>query len=97
MAAIFILLPTKESVFVDKVKVAGDHNFYNKLTAEEDQIRRDLIQYMEQNKFVYIDMAPALRSMVQQPYNVNVDGHPNAAGQKTIATKVLEYVGLCKH
>ena len=97
MAATFILLPTKESVFVDKVKVAGDHNFYKKLTAEEDQIRRDLIQYMEQNKFVYIDMAPALRSMVQQPYNVNVDGHPNAAGQKAIATKVLEYVGLCKH
>jgi len=94
---IFILLPTKESVFVDKVKGAADHKYFQKLTTEEEQLRQDLIEYMKKNSFGYIDMAPSLRSMAQQPYFEDADGHPNAAGQKTIATRLQKRVGTCKH
>src|SRR5262249_46973873 len=94
---IFILLPTKESVFVDKVKVADDHKYFQKLTTEEEQHRQGLIEYMKKNDFAYIDMAPSLRSMVQQPYFENADGHPNAIGHKAIAMTLQKRVGACKH
>jgi len=97
IAVIFILLPTKESVFVDKVNDANGHKYLKKLTTEEDWIRQSLIQYMEKNTFVYINMAPSLRAMVQQPYFENADGHPNVFGQEKIARKLLEPVGICKH
>ena len=92
IATVFILLPTKESVFVDKVKVADDHKYFKKLTTKEDQHRQGLMQYMEKNNFVYIDTAPSLRSMVQQPYFEDANGHPNEIGHKEIATRLI-----CKH
>jgi len=97
ISIIFILLPTKESVFGDKVRNADDYKYFKKLTTEEDRIRQGLIQYMERYNIAYIDMAASLRAMTQQPYFEDADGHPNAIGQKEIARKVLEYVGMCKH
>ncbi len=97
IAAVFILLPTKESVFVEKVKNADDHKYFKKLTTEEDQHRKDLIEYMDKNDLAYIDMAPSLRSIVRQPFFENADGHPNAVGQEAIATAVQKQIGTCKH
>jgi hypothetical protein len=39
---------------------------------------------MKKNDFAYVDMAPALRSLVQQPYFESADGHPNAVGYKRL-------------
>jgi hypothetical protein len=97
IATIFILLPTKESVFVDKVKSKEEHKLFKKLTLDEDRNRQVLIAYMEENHIAYIDMAPFLRSMTHQPYFENADGHPNAVGHEAIAMRLREYVETCKH
>jgi hypothetical protein len=94
---IFILLPTKESVFVDKVKKPDDHDGFKKLIMEEDQHRNSLIRYVSENNFAYVDMTPALRSMEQQPYFESADGHPNAIGQREIAKHLSNVVGTCRH
>ena len=72
-------------------------NYFSKLTNEEYKYRQYLIDYLKENGFSYVDLAPSLRAMVQQPYFENADGHPNAIGQKEIATRLLEHVGSCKH
>jgi hypothetical protein len=41
------------------------------------------------NNLGYIDMAPSLRAMAQQPYFANADGHPNAIGNKEIAALAI--------
>jgi hypothetical protein len=96
ISLMFILLPTKESVFAPKVKNASEHKFFEKLTTEENRFRHSLIRYLEENGIAYIDMTPPLRSMAQQPYFENADGHPNAIGHKAIASRVLEHIGVCK-
>jgi len=96
IALTFVLLPTKESVFASKIRDAREHKFFEKLTAEENLHRQRLIQFMQKANINYVDMAPSLRSNAQQPYFENADGHPNAIGNKIIATRLLEHTGLCK-
>jgi lysophospholipase L1-like esterase len=92
VGSIFILLPTKESVFAPKVQNKKEHVFFETLTIEEDVFRRRLIEHMQLRNIAYVDMTPLLSSMEQQPYFENGDGHPNAIGQNAIATKLLEHV-----
>jgi hypothetical protein len=94
---VFVLIPTKESVFADKVKMRENHRYFDRLTAEEDRVRRDLIQYMEKNNLAYVDLAPTLRSQARQPYFENADGHLNVTGNKAVATKLQEWTGVCTH
>jgi hypothetical protein len=92
---IFVLLPTKENVFVNRVINVDKHPFLEKLTKDEDQNREGLIRYMEKNSIAYVDMTPVLRSLMQQPYPENVDGHPNAIGHRAIASRLREVIGTC--
>src|SRR5262249_5584494 len=75
--AIFVLLPTKESVFASKVQDRNAHKYYEKLITEEDLHRKRLIQFMERAHIRYVDMTSSLRSSAEQPYFENADGHPN--------------------
>jgi hypothetical protein len=93
--ATFVLLPTKESVFREKVKDPDRHPYFSKLINEEDRHRQHLISYMNRYGISYVDAAPPLREMAQQPYFENKDGHPNATGQARIAVSIREKIGGC--
>ena len=94
---LFVMLPTKESVFADKVDRPTEHKFFEVLTAEEERIRRRLVQGMADNHLAYVDVAAALRAAPEQPYPINADGHPNAAGHAVIAENLFGAVGACKN
>jgi hypothetical protein len=93
--AIFVLLPTKESVFAEKVTDPDMHPYLSKLITMEDRHRRDLISYMNGNGISYVDVAPLLKEMARQPYFQNADGHPNTAGHLRIAEIIHETIGSC--
>jgi hypothetical protein len=62
---VFVLLPTKEAVFAEKVKDPGTHSYFSKIIDEEDRHRLDLIGYMNQHGISYVDAAPPLKEMTQ--------------------------------
>jgi hypothetical protein len=93
--AIFVLLPTKESVFADKVTDPDRHPYLSKLITDEARHRRDLISYMNGNGISYVDVAPPLKEMERQPYFENADGHPNSAGHARIAEIMYKRIGSC--
>ena len=96
IVSIFVLLPTKESAFLNKVKNTKEHVWYEELIRDEDRFRQLMIRYMDKKRLTYVDMTPTLRSMAQQPYFETADGHPNAIGHEAIARRLLPFVGVCK-
>jgi hypothetical protein len=93
--AIFVLIPTKESVFAGRLAQPPALETLNQLTAEENRFREKLMNFMDVNGLKYIDVLPALRSLSRQPYFENIDGHPNAAGQAAIASSLSGLVAPC--
>lgn len=96
ITALFVLLPTKESVFVEKVKNTREHQLFQELTTDEDRFRHELIQFFEEQHLAYVDMAPKLRALSQQPYFESAEGHPNELGHQTIASALRERLAACK-
>jgi hypothetical protein len=92
---IFVLIPTKESVFVPKVKEPAAHNYFVKLTEEEARYRHRLAAFMTGAGFNYVDMTPVLQASQTQPYFESADGHPNAVGHRVIAERLLNEIGRC--
>ena len=94
--SIFVLLPTKESVFAAKVRDTAEHRYFEKLITEEAHYRQRLIHFMQNLNSSYVDLTPLLRTSAIQPYFDNANGHPNAVGHKIIAARLVEVTGICK-
>ena len=94
--SIFVLLPTKESVFAAKVRDTAEHKYFEKLITEEAHYRQRLIHFMQNLNSSYVDLTPLLRTSAMQPYFDNANGHPNAVGHKIIAARLVEVTGICK-
>jgi hypothetical protein len=85
---VFLLLPTKESVFAERVADPSAHPYFAQLVADEAEHRRALIEHFQKIGAAYVDVTPALRSVAQQPYFESADGHPNELGHEVIAETV---------
>ena len=88
-----LLIPTKEYVFHDVVLEAGDEPDEDqmRLAANEAALWNSAQQFLDAEGIPWIDPLPRLRAMLAvgtQPYPVSNDGHPNAAGYRTIAETV---------
>jgi hypothetical protein len=90
---IFVLLPTKESVFATRVQEPAKHKYFIKLTTDENLHRQSLIKFMEHARIDYVDMRPPLESSSVQPYFENADGHPNVIGHEIIAKRLKQQIG----
>jgi hypothetical protein len=88
--SIFVLLPTKESVFAAKVRDTAEHKYFEKLITEEAHYRQRLIHFMQNLNSSYVDLTPLLRTSAIQPYFDNANSHPNAVGHKIIAARLAE-------
>ena len=94
--SIFVLLPTKESVFASQVRSTGEHSYFEKLTEEENLHRGRLIQFMEQMNISFVDVRPVLETSIPQPYFANADGHPNSVGHNVIAARLSNEISKCE-
>ncbi len=87
---VFLLLPTKESVFAPKVLNSNRHPYFAQLVKDEAAHREALIAHFQKANAAYLDLTPVLRSAEKQPYFENADGHPNQLGHRIIAKTVAE-------
>jgi lysophospholipase L1-like esterase len=93
---VFVLLPTKESAFFQKVHDPSPHRYYEKLTSEEARYRARLTDFLDRAGSHYVDMTPILQSSAVQPYFENADGHPNPVGHRIIAERLAADTGVCR-
>ena len=89
---VVLLLPTKEYVFWPRVEDPLEHKSLIELVRNEDRIRNEIQQYMQERGIGFIDPAADLRKSQRQPYFPDGNGHPNAFGHRVIADKVLEFI-----
>jgi len=63
---LIVLIPTKESVFANRVLEPDKHIGYSSLVANEEDNRRQLIEFLEREKIQYIDVLPVLQMAERQ-------------------------------
>lgn len=89
-----ILIPTKEFVYCDLVKVRSDFpKDFERLCEAESNIRSNLLQQMHLEEIEVIDTMPALQAEAKahvQIYPQNDDGHPNGYGYSVIAHVIAD-------
>jgi hypothetical protein len=88
-----VLIPTKESVF--RVSAQGiDDVTYTSLLHQERLMWEKTKNFLQANDIPHIDAQPDLQDKLvhgRQPYGINDDGHPNAAGCQAIAGGVCAF------
>jgi lysophospholipase L1-like esterase len=88
VALLVVLIPTKESVFFDRVADPEAHAQLGELVANENRLREEWIAELRARKIDYIDVRIALSQSRVQPYAEDLDGHPTALGHRLIAAEV---------
>ena len=89
-----VLIPTKLLVFWPQMQQPSD--VYSELVTNEEEMWAITKEYLTKNEIAFVDTLPAFRDLVKkgvQPYKINTDGHPNAAGQGVISDVVLQWIG----
>jgi lysophospholipase L1-like esterase len=89
---IVVFIPTKENVFAGSVRRPEDHAPLAELVADEEGIKRTLIEDLEGREDEYVDLLPILRAAPAQPYFEDLDGHPSPAGHAAIAAELARLV-----
>jgi hypothetical protein len=89
---IVVLLPTKETIFRDKMHDMSRYKLYAALVEYENAVRIQLKAFFEKHGIDFIDPLPRLREADVQPNYENADGHPNVAGQEIIAAAVYDFM-----
>lgn len=94
---IVTLIPTKESVYwpVARTALTGDGlALTEKMVEAEQTARMQLIGFLEDNEFEYIDVLPSMQQAAQQQniYPNSHDGHPTGAGYQVIAEATWQYL-----
>ena len=89
---LFLLIPTKETVFSNAVesRIGLDKN-YRELVRMENDARSAIISDCASTGIEYADALPALTDALsrgQQVYPPNADSHPNPKGYAVIANVV---------
>jgi hypothetical protein len=87
-----VLIPTKESVFWPRIQKPDNHPQLHELIADEAAVRDRLLGRLQRAGIDVIDILPALRASVEQPYLPDADGHPSPAGHAVIAQQVAGWV-----
>ena len=89
---VVLLVPTKETVFWARINDPGSHIGLRALVEKEEELRRNLMAFLQARGIDFIDPIPALRRSEAQPYFPDADGHPNAVGHAIIAEEVRMYI-----
>lgn len=90
---IVMVIPTKEAVFGQRWKNPSDS--FLKLAEHEEQARKMVKEFLEQNGIEYLDALPTLRDQLEkgiQPYLVSSDGHPNRQGHTALANLIATHL-----
>jgi len=95
-SVLFVLLPTKESVFVAKVDDRDAHKYLEQLVRDETLHRKHLADFFAARNLPYVDATEGLRRIREQPYFENSDGHPNPRGHEAIARMIKGSVRSCR-
>ena len=93
---LFVLLPTKETVFASRVDFVNKHTYLERLVEQEALNRAYLIGLLSERDIPYIDARSILERLPDQPYWENADGHPNAKGHMAIANAINAAIPPCK-
>ena len=98
VACFFLLVPTKESVYVEaaRSRLSGDALAeVERLVAEEQRVREELVDFFEANALDWIDPLPRMRAVAldRRLYPASFDGHPEGPGYAVIAEVVAEHLG----
>jgi hypothetical protein len=92
---LFLLIPTKESVYALRARdetSAGEYARIARAAAAEEEVRREMTEFLTDRGLEVVDPLPALRRAAEHDvlYPANADGHPLAAGYRVIAEVLLE-------
>ena len=82
---VVVFIPTKENVFAGRIHHLKAHAPLPQLVADEEALKRTLIEDLDDLHVEYVDLLGPLRSAPAQPYFEHLDGHPSAAGHDAIA------------
>jgi lysophospholipase L1-like esterase len=91
----FVLIPTKELVYAERVRARGDalHPSYAELIEREEVLRGRLKEHLDSRGIPWIDSLGSMRASLEAgrpPYGMNWNGHPNPEGDAAIARAVVE-------
>lgn len=89
---VVVLAPTKESVFWPRVADRQRYGGLAELVAAEDRLRAELTTRLVNGGVDVLDLLDVLRGAPEQPYFEDLDGHPNAAGNRLIAATVAAHL-----
>lgn len=89
---VVVLLPTKETVFQDRIRDPASYLGYVALVEAEAEAKRQLVAFFRANHIEFVDPLPALKASPAQPYFQNGDGHPNDVGHAIIASEVAAHL-----
>jgi len=92
---LFLLIPTKESVYAVRARDevgAEDYARIARVAAAEEEVRREMTEFLSARGIEVIDPLPAMRRASEDAvlYPANADGHPLSAGYRVIAEVLLE-------
>jgi len=92
-----LFIPTKELVldpYMKSIKMK-DPDVCRLLQANEKRVWQTIREYLIDHQIPYADALPALRRSVEagkNPFLINHDAHPNAAGHEALAITVLSEI-----
>jgi lysophospholipase L1-like esterase len=89
---IVALLPTKETIFREKVHDTSRYKLYASLVEYENEVRSQLKVLFKEHGIDFVDPLPGLQEAEVQPNFENADGHPNVAGHQIIAAAVSNFM-----
>jgi lysophospholipase L1-like esterase len=89
---VVLLLPTKESVFGERITDPEEHVGLQHLLASEAEHREVLVRELAAAGIAFLDLLPALQAADSQPYFENANGHPNEVGQGIVAHEVAGWI-----
>jgi hypothetical protein len=94
---IFLLIPTKESVYwpYAKERLTGHgRDLVAAVVEQEELVKQSVIQHFETHDFEYTDALPAMRAAAKERplYHRGIDGHPTGTGYGIIAEIVLSKI-----
>ena len=77
-------------MFWSRVRNPDSFPELRRIVADEERLKQELVADLRSHRIDYVDLLTALRTAPAQPYYEDVDGHPNAVGQRVIAATVAE-------
>lgn len=97
MKCVFLLIPTKESVYWQFAKTGltgRGRRLVAAVVRQEQLVLQLTTQYFKENDFEYVDALPAMRAAaVERPlYPPSTDVHPTGVGYRVIAANVLKKI-----